>query len=557
MSGKFEVIGSRVARKDAPNKSTGKARYIEDIKFPGELAGTLLQSPQAHAKIKRIDISKAQALPGVVAVITAQDVPDVKYGVSPARYDEDLFATDRVRYVGDEIAAVAAEDLATAQRAVELIEVEYEPLPVLLSVEEATAEGAPWLHDQYPDNICAKVEQEFGDVEAAFAGCDLIQEGSFFSKRQDAAFIEPNQCVALMDSDGVLNLHSSTQVPHYVQRTLAMVTGLGMSRVRVAKPYVGGGFGPKASATPIDLAASFLAIKTGRPVRMAYTREQVFLFSRARHGFTHHMKIGVKNDGTLMALDHRATLDGGAYSSFGIATVYYAGSLLGGPYKLPNMRYHGLRVFTNKPACGAQRGHGGVIARALFEQQMDVIAEKLGMDPIELRLKNMMETGDVTCNDLAMSSLGMRECIEAVKNGSGWDQKKGKLPPGKGIGMACGFFVSGAGYPIYRSETYHCTIMIKADEDGGGIVVYTASAEIGQGSETTMAMIAAEAVGIPYEQVRVKSGDTDFGIDLGAYSSRTTLMTGHATKGGGRKPQGHDPGDPGPGAGGGPEPPGH
>ncbi|MBU4564532.1 MAG: molybdopterin-dependent oxidoreductase [Desulfarculus sp.] len=530
MSGNFEVIGSRAPRKDAPNKSTGKARYIEDIKFPGELAGALLQSPQAHAKIKRIDISRAQALPGVVAVITAQDVPDVKYGVSPARYDETLFAVDRVRYVGDEIAAVAAEDLATAQRAVEFIEVEYEPLPVLLTVEQATAEGAPWLHEQFPDNVCAQVEQEFGDVEAAFAGCDLIQEGSFFSKRQDGAFIEPNQCVALMDSDGVLNLHSSTQVPHYVQRTLAMVTGLNMSKVRVVKPYVGGGFGPKASATPIDLAAGFLAMKTGRPVRMAYTREQVFLFSRARHGFTHHMKIGVKKDGTLMALDHRATLDGGAYSSFGIATVYYAGSLLGGPYKLPNMRYHGLRVFTNKPACGAQRGHGGVIARALFEQQMDVIAERLGMDPIELRLKNMMETGDVTCNDLAMSSLGMRECIEAVKNGSGWDQKKGKLPKGKGIGMACGFFVSGAGYPIYRSETYHCTIMIKADEDGGGIVVYTASAEIGQGSETTMAMIAAEAVGIPYEQVRVKSGDTDFGIDLGAYSSRTTLMTGHATK---------------------------
>ncbi|MBU2516853.1 MAG: molybdopterin-dependent oxidoreductase, partial [Proteobacteria bacterium] len=502
MSRQFDVIGSRAPRKDAPNKSTGKAQYIEDITFPGELAGALLQSPHAHAKILDIDTSKALALPGVVAVLTAKDVPEVKYGVSPARYDENLFAMDRVRYVGDEIAAVAAVDLPTALKAVELIQVEYEPLPVLLTVEEATANDAPWIHEEYPDNICAQVEQEFGDVEAAFAQCDLIQEGSFFSKRQDGAFIEPNQCVALMGHDGVLTLHSSTQVPHYVQRTVAMVTGLGMSQVRVVKPYVGGGFGPKASATPIDLAASFLAIRTGRPVRMAYTREQVFLFSRARHGFTHHMKIGAKKDGTLVALDHQATLDGGAYSSFGIATVYYAGSLLGGPYKLPNMRYAGRRIFTNKPACGAQRGHGGVIARALFEQQLDIIAEKLGMDPIELRLKNMMETGDVTCNDLAMSSLGMKECIEAVKSGSGWGEKKGKLPPGKGIGMACGFFVSGAGYPIYRSETYHCTIMIKADEDGGGITVYTASAEIGQGSDTTMAMIAAEAVGIPLEQVR-------------------------------------------------------
>jgi len=530
MSVAYDVIGSRVPRKDASPKATGQAIFIEDMRFKGELAGALLQSPHAHALIKSIDVSKAKALPGVVEVITAADVPRVKYGVSPARYDEDLFAVDKVRYVGDEIAAVAAEDLATALKAAALIEVEYEPLPQLLSVEEAAAEGAPWIHDEFPNNVCAEVHQEFGDVAAAFAECDLIQEGRFVSKRQDGAFIEPNQCVAIYDQDGMLTLHSSTQVPHYVQRTVSMVTGLPMSKVRVVKPYVGGGFGPKAAATPIDLAASFLAMRTGRPVRMAYTREQVFSFGRARHGFTHEMKIGVKKDGSLMALEHRATLDGGAYSSFGIATVYYAGSLLGGPYKLPNMKYDGRRIYTNKPACGAQRGHGGVIARALFEQQLDVIAEKLGLDPVELRLKNMMETGDVTCNDLAMSSLGMRQCIEAVAQGSGWKRKKGALPRGKGIGIACGFFVSGAGYPIYRSETYHCTVTIKADEDGGGVKVFTAAAEIGQGSDTTMAIIAAEALGIPYDMVRIVSGDTDFGIDLGAYSSRTTLMTGHAAK---------------------------
>ncbi len=530
MAKNFDVIGSRAPRKDAPAKAAGKALYVEDLRFPEELAGALLQSPHAHARIKSIDTSKAEALPGVVAVLTARDVPAVKYGVSPARYDENLFAVDKVRYVGDEVAAVAAEDLETALAAVDLIEVEYETLPAVFTVEEACAEDAPWIHDEFPNNICAEVHQEFGDVAAAFAQCDLIQEGRFTSKRQDGAFIEPNQCVAVYDQDGMLTLHSSTQVPHYVQRTVSMVTGLPMSKVRVKKPYVGGGFGPKASATPIDLAASFLAMRTGRPVRMAYTREQVFLFGRARHGFVHEMKVGVKKDGTLMALEHRATLDGGAYSSFGIATVYYAGSLLGGPYKLPNMKYDGRRIYTNKPACGAQRGHGGVIARALFEQQMDIIAEKLGMDPVDLRLKNMMETGDVTCNDLAMSSLGMRECIEAVADGSGWKDKKGRLPKGKGIGLACGFFVSGAGYPIYRSETYHCTVTIKADEDGGGVKLLTAAAEIGQGSDTTMAMIAAEALGIPYEMVRVESGDTDFGIDLGAYSSRTTLMTGHASK---------------------------
>ncbi|WP_231714016.1 molybdopterin cofactor-binding domain-containing protein [Desulfosarcina ovata] len=197
---------------------------------------------------------------------------------------------------------------------------------------------------------------------------------------------------------------------------------------------------------------------------------------------------------------------------------------------MPNMKYDAYRVYTNLPACGAQRGHGGVIARACWEQQLDMIAEELAMDPIELRLKNMMVTGDVTCNDLNMSSLGMRECIEAVRDRSEWKHKKGKLPKGRGIGMACGFFVSGAGFPIYRSDTYHGTVIVKLTEDGGTALVYTASAEIGQGSDTAFAMIAAEALGIPLEWVRLESGDTDFGVDLGAYSSRQTLMTGQATK---------------------------
>jgi 4-hydroxybenzoyl-CoA reductase subunit alpha len=309
-----------------------------------------------------------------------------------------------------------------------------------------------------------------------------------------------------------------------------MVLGMPVGSVRVVKPYVGGGFGIKAAANTGELAACLLARKTGKPVKHIYSREQVFMLCRARHQFVHHMTIGAKKDGTILALQHKCYLDGGAYSSFGIATVYYAGSLLGGPYKMPNMKYDGYRIYTNKPTCGAQRGHGGVAARAAFEQQLDVIAEELGMDPIELRMKNVMQTGDVTCNDLNMSSLGMKECLEAVRNASGWASKKGKLPKGKGIGMSCGFFVSGAGYPIYRSETYHCTATVKLAEDGGAVQVYSASAEIGQGSDTAFGMIAAEALGVPLDSVRVISGDTDFGVDLGAYSSRQTLMTGHAVK---------------------------
>jgi 4-hydroxybenzoyl-CoA reductase subunit alpha len=278
------------------------------------------------------------------------------------------------------------------------------------------------------------------------------------------------------------------------------------------------------------MSACFLAIKTGRPVKVTYSREQVFLHSRARHQFFHEMTTGFKKDGTIMALSHSCKLDGGAYSSFGIATVYYAGSLLGAPYRLPNMKYDGLRIYTNKPACGAQRGHGGVVARACFEQQLDIIAEELKIDPIDLRLMNLMETGDTTCNDLNMSSLGMKECVEAVKKGSSWKKKKGKLPDGKGIGMACGFFVSGAGYPIYRSDTFHSTAEIKVAEDGGTVIVRSGIAEIGQGADTMVAMIAAETLGISLADVRVDSGDTDYSVDLGAYSSRQTLMSGHATK---------------------------
>ena len=530
MANKFAVLGSRAPKLDAPDKVTGRAEYAEDLNMAGQLYGAILQSPHAHARIVRIDISRARRLRGVKAVITAKDVGLTKYGVSPARYDETLFAHDKVRYVGDEVAAVAAVDLETAMEALELIRVDYEELPAVFEVDEAIRQGAPLLHTDYPNNICAEVHQEFGDYEAAIGECHYVRTDRLTNKRQDAAFIEPHACLADYDSSGGLTLFSSTQTPHYVQRTVAMVTGLPVSRVRVVKPHVGGGFGPKAEATPLEMSACFLSMKTGRPVKMVYTREQVFLHSRARHQFFHEMTTGVKKDGSIFALHHRCVLDGGAYSSFGIATVYYAGSLLGGPYRLPHMKYDGMRVYTNKPACGAQRGHGGVAARACFEQQLDIIAEEIGMDPVELRLKNIMQAGDVTCNEMDMSSLGMRECIEAVREGSDWKKKKGKLPPGKGIGMACGFFVSGAAYPIYRSDIYHSTVIVRVAEDGGSVTAFTGSADIGQGSDTMVGMIVAEALGIPLADVRVASGDTDFSMDLGAYSSRQTLMTGHAAK---------------------------
>ncbi len=525
------ILNTRAPKVDAVAKVTGGAVYTDDMTRPGMLHGAILHSPIAHGLIKRLDVSAARALPGVHAVITAAEAGTVRYGVSPARYDETILAVDKVRYVGDEVAAVAAVDAATAIEALSLIEVEYEQLPAVLDPHAAMEDGQPQLHEDYRNNVSAQVHQHFGDVDAARAEADAVVRGTLTSKMQDGAFMEPQTALAWFEPDGDLVLWTSTQVPHYVQRTVAMALELPLHKVRVAKPAVGGGFGPKASASSMELITCCLARETGRPVKTVLSREEVFLHSRARHQYIHTMETGIRRDGTLLFLDHRCLMDGGAYTSFGIASVYYAGSLLGGPYKLPNMRYEGYRVVTNKTPCGAQRGHGAVIARALFEQQLDQLAEKIGMDPVEVRLRNMMRAGDVTCNELNMSSLGMKECVEGVRDRSGWDDKTAApRPRGRGIGVACGFFVSGAGYPIYRSRTPHCTVIVKLADVGGKVQVLTGSADIGQGSDTVFAMIAAEELGIGLDDVTVLSGDTALTVDLGAYSSRQTLMTGAATR---------------------------
>ncbi len=531
---KHRILNTRAPRVDAADKATGKALYTDDLKRPSVLTGAILHSPLAHARILNIDTSRAEKLPGVKAVVTHREAGTTPYGVSPARYDETVFCHDKVRYVGDEIAAVAAIDLDTALEATSLIKVDFEELPVVLDGRTAMDEGQPQLHEMYKNNICAQVHWHFGDIEEGRRESHLIRTDRLSSKMQDAAFMEPQSILAETESSGSLTMWSSTQAPHYIQRTLAMALNIPLHKVRVIKPAVGGGFGPKASCSSAELATCLLAIRTGQPVKLTFDREQVFLHSRARHQFFHTMTTGVKKDGSLAFLEHECLLDGGAYASFGIATIYYSGSLLGGPYRLKNMKYDGHRVVTNKPVCGAQRGHGAVIARALFEVQLDRIAEELGMDPVELRLKNVMEAGETTCNELFVSSFGMREALEAVRDSAAWKKKRssgGKTRrDGKGIGAACGFFVSGAGYPIYRSRTYHCTVVTKVDEVGGGVTVSSGAADIGQGSDTVLAMITAEELGLNLDDVRVLSGDSSLSVDLGAYSSRTTLMTGHACR---------------------------
>lgn len=537
----LSVVGKRLPKIDAPDKATGRAQFTDDISFPNMLYGKLLLSPVPHALIKSIDTAAARALPGVKAILTGQDVPDTTWGTSPPRYDENILAKNKVRYVGDVVAAVAAVDEETCYRAMELIRVEYEELPAVFDPMEAMKDGAPRLFDdKYENNINTRIDHHFGDIEKGFAEADHIREQRFVGNRTYQNPMEPHCTIAEWDRHGRVTLHTSTQVVHYVHHQLSRILGLPLGDVRIIMTHCGGGFGAKAATTTIEVASCFLSKATGRPVKMRFNREEMYLFGRGRHKQYIDLKIGVKKDGTITAVKQQAILEGGAYSSFGIVSAYYAGSMLTTLYKIPNYKYDGFRVNTNLPPCGAFRGHGCPHPRFAFESLLTMIADDIGMDPIDIRLKNAMEPEYRTCNDLQIHSCEFKACIETVKQKSGWENKKGKLPKGRGIGIGCGGFVSGAGYPIYRSQFPHSNAIIKVMEDGSKAVLYIGDADIGQGSDTVLAMTACEAMGITFDRISVVSADSDLTpIGFGAYSSRVTLMGGNACKMAGEEVRGY------------------
>jgi len=529
------IVGRGVTRYDGPDKATGRAKYTADISLPGMIYGKILGSPIAHGLIKNIDVSRARQLPGVLEVITGADVTDKTYGVSPARYDEHILAKDRVRYVGDEVAAVAAVDEKTAERALALIKVEYELLPAVFDPESAMKPDAPQIHPENPkfaNNINTRVEWHFGDIDQGFAEADHVVEKRFIGNRPYQAPIEPHAAIARWEHHGhKLTIWSSAQAPHYTQHQLARMFDLPMSSIRIIRPPVGGGFGVKAETTPLELCAVILAQKTGRPVMMKYTREEMFYHFRGRHKQYIDMKLGVKKDGAITAVKSRILLDGGAYTSFGIVTVYYAGSMLPTLYHIPNYQYDGFRMYTNLPASGAMRGHGVPQPRWAMESLLDMAAEHLGLDPIAIRLRNAMTPNTKTVNDLDVSSCEFTATLQRARDESGWLEKQGKLPLGKGIGIGCGGFVSGAGYPIYRSDFPHSNAMIRVHEDGEGASLHIATAEIGQGCDTVLPQIAAEELGIPYDRIWLAESDSVLApTDLGSYASRVTLMGGNAVK---------------------------
>ncbi|MBI4645269.1 MAG: molybdopterin-dependent oxidoreductase [Bacteroidia bacterium] len=528
----LSVVGKRLPKLDSPDKSTGRALFTDDISLPNMLFGKLLLSPVAHANILSIDTSEALKLPGVKVILTGADVPDVAWGTSPARYDENILAKKKVRFVGDVVAAVAAVDEETCYNGLKLIKVDYEELPAVFDAEEAMKDGASQLFDdKYENNINTRVDHHFGDIEKGFAEADYIKEERFTGNRTYQNAIEPHCAIAEWDSHGRVTLYTSTQVVHYVHHQLSRILGIPSGDIRVIMTNCGGGFGSKAATNTLEIMSIFLSKKTGYPVKMRFNREEMYLYGRGRHKQYIDLKIGVKKDGTITAVKQKAVLEGGAYSSFGIISAYYAGSMLPTLYKFPNYKYDGYRVNTNLPPCGAFRGHGCPHPRFAFESLLTMIADDIGMDSIDIRLKNAMEPDYHTCNDLDIRSCEFKACLEQVRKKSGWDKKKGKLPKGRGIGIGCGSFVSGAGYPIYRSDFPHSNAMIIVQEDGSKAVLFIGDADIGQGSDTVLAMAACEAMGITLDRISVVSADSDLTpVGFGAYSSRVTLMGGNASK---------------------------
>ncbi len=534
MSNRFSIIGKPIAMVDAAGKTTGAGKYTDDLSLPGMLIGKILHSPHPHARIKHIDTSRAEKLDGVVAVVIGSDAPN-PYGILPVGHDEHALALDKVRYVGDNVACVAALDEAAAEKALELIEVEYEVLPAYFDPEEALKAERDLIHDNKPHNIEKDYHHVFGDPEKGFADADHIAEARFIANEVTHAAMEPHSTLASFELDsqtgqlGRLTVWSSTQVPYYLQHKLSLVLEMPMSQIRVIKPLVGGGFGGKSEVIPLEIIAAIAARKAKAPVKVTYTREEVFWAHRGRPRTIIDLKTGVTNDGRITAVKARVVQDGGGYCSYGVVTILYSGALLGALYDIPNIQYDGYRVLTNKPACGAMRGHGTVNVRFAFESQLDELAAKLKMDSAEIRRRNLLTPPCVTVNGLRVQSYGLPECIEKVVERSGWKERKGNLPKSRGLGIACSHYVSGAANSIIRSDMPHSTVNIKIDRDGG-VVVYTGASEIGQGSDTMTAQIAAEVLGCSLSRVKIIAADTDLTpIDIGSYSSRVTFMAGNAT----------------------------
>jgi 4-hydroxybenzoyl-CoA reductase alpha subunit len=521
------LIGKPGRRGDLINRARGDTRFTDDLQLPRMLHGKVLRSPHPHARIVSIDATRALAMPGVMGVVTGRDLPE-RFGVIPWTPDEYPLALDVARFVGDGIAAVAALDERTAVRACEALDVVYEVLPAAVDLDTAIARPEIGLGAKKEDNISKAVDLAFGDVDAELAASDVVLEGRYHFEGTAHAPIEPHCAIANFDASGLLTVWSTTQVPHYLHRELSRVLRLSPARIRVIQPPIGGAFGGKSEPFGHEFAAAKLSMMTGRPVKFLLTREEEFYLHRGRHPMRLDFKVGAKRDGTLTAVDAKNQIDGGAYSSFGLVTTYYSGQLLSIPTFAKSYRFSSTRYFTNKPSCGPKRGHGSVQPRFAFEVMLDRLAEKLSIDPIELRRRNALPGGTQTINGMRVTSNGYLDCLAKVEAASGWKERRGKLGAGRGLGVASSAYISGTNYPIYPNEMPQSAVQLKVDRSGV-VTVFNGASEIGQGTDTLMATIVADELGLSLDCVRVVSADSDLcPVDLGAYSSRGTFMNGNA-----------------------------
>ncbi len=525
---RIQSIGTHVPMVDGPEKVSGRAKYTADLIAPQMLVGRIWRSPYAHAEILEVDTSEAAKVPGVVAIVTGADCART-FGVLPIARSEHPLARDKVRYKGEPVAAVAAVDEAAAEQAVRLIRMRVRELPAYFTAQAALAADAVPLHERKPGNIERDVDFELGDVGQGFAAAALVREATY-----NCAEVCQNQMemhAAIADYDPVrdrLTVHASTQVPYYVHLMLSQILDMDMSRIRVVKPFVGGGFGCRTECLNVELIAALLARRAGGAVRIVLTREDTFITHRGRPETDIRMKIGLARDGRITAVECECTQRGGAHSGYGVVTILYSGSMLYAIYDLKNVKYIGRRVLTNTPPCGAFRGHGTVDVRFAFESLLDEMAGEMGLDPMAVRRANFLKAPTFTDNDLMVNSYGLPECIDWVERASGWRERRGRLPKGKGLGFACSHYISGASKPVNWTGEPHATVKLKLDFDGS-VVVLTGAADIGQGSSTVLVQTVAEVLGLDMSRVRIVSGDSDVvPKDNGSYSSRVTFIVGNA-----------------------------
>ncbi|NVO01104.1 MAG: molybdopterin-dependent oxidoreductase [Bacteroidetes bacterium] len=517
---------------EAEKKVKGAADYADDIVMKNALHCKFLRSIYPHAKIEKIDTSEALKLEGVHYIAIGKELP-ITFGVLPISADETAMAVDKVRYIGEIVAAVAADSEEIAAEACKLIYVHYKPIKEFLKIDDSLNDIGTneKIHaaGKFNNNIHKKAELRFGDQQQGLKDADITTKMSFEFLGINHGFTEPHAATAFWDENG-LTITTATQVPHYLHRALAKVLEVPLNRVRVIKPYLGGGFGGKSDPFPHEMIVSHLARKTGRPVRVRLSREEVFLTNHGRHPSKLSVEMGISKDGFFKVLDADIAIDGGAYGSFGIVTSYYNGVLLQAPYKLDNFGFRTYRVYTNKPQCGAMRGHGAVNSRYAVESLIDDLANKINVDPCELRLKNFLDSNTQTVGQYRITSNGSRESLLKVMDQSKWNERIGKLETGHGLGVACGFFISGSALPIIWNELPQSVVHLKLDFDGR-VLITSGSSDIGQGSDTMLAIIVAEVLGISMDKIFVLAADTLLTpVDFGSYSSRVTFMAGNAAK---------------------------